>query len=432
MLLFNLLLAGSYTYTVNFPTTASDGTPFNWSIVGGQPGEGFWATTTAPGYPTYGSSSSYYGTLDSNGNATITGWDFSPNNGTYTVTIHFQYGTVVNKSITVAQVPITYTTNLNSVTYGAGAFVAVGASGSILRSTDGTKWHVVSSGVTTFLRKVAYLNSYFIAVGDSGTFLYSTDGITWTANTNVSSSFNLYSLSWNGTYYLIAGNNGTAPIVYATTSTSISSTFSNMGGTTLGALSSGTVTAVYYAYFRHYAVLSTGVIYGTTAPNYPAAWVVETQTAGTPVSSFYGVAAHPSNLNAMVVGTNSYVKTTSKTTTGGFQWDYQYSTLPASPGTTLRSVELIALSPTPFFVVVGDNGTILALNSTVTMDTPGEVTLTNYSPSGVTTSNLYDVAYNGSNLLVAIGVSGTIINASGLGSWTMVNNGSTVKNVYTP
>jgi len=105
MLLYELLLGGTKTPTVTFPTTSTDGVPFSWSISGGQPNEGYWLTTNAADHLTYGSSSSYYGTLDANGNATITGFDFSPNTGTVTVNFIFQYSNNVTKQIVVSAGP---------------------------------------------------------------------------------------------------------------------------------------------------------------------------------------------------------------------------------------------------------------------------------------------------------------------------------------
>ena len=55
-------------------------------------------------------------------------------------------------------------------------FVAVGNSGTILTSSDGTSWTSPTSGTSNDLKGVTYANSTFVAVGKSGTILTSTDG----------------------------------------------------------------------------------------------------------------------------------------------------------------------------------------------------------------------------------------------------------------
>jgi len=60
-------------------------------------------------------------------------------------------------------------------------FVAVGAGGTILRSTDGQNWALVPSVPTTNnLNAVSYSGSAFIAVGDGGVILTSSNGLVWT------------------------------------------------------------------------------------------------------------------------------------------------------------------------------------------------------------------------------------------------------------
>ena len=79
-------------------------------------------------------------------------------------------------------VHINYTTNnLNDITYGNSTFVAVGNSGNILTSSDGTSWDNRTSGTSNDLNGVSYENSTFVAVGENGTIVTSSDGITWTS-----------------------------------------------------------------------------------------------------------------------------------------------------------------------------------------------------------------------------------------------------------
>ena len=64
-------------------------------------------------------------------------------------------------------------TPLYAVTYGNNTFVAVGAYGTILTSTDGVSWTQRTSPTSNHLRAVTYGNNTFVAVGDYGTILTS-------------------------------------------------------------------------------------------------------------------------------------------------------------------------------------------------------------------------------------------------------------------
>ena len=74
-------------------------------------------------------------------------------------------------------------------------FVAVGSSGTILTSSDGTSWTSRTSGTSSGLNGVTYGKSTFVAVGSSGTILTSSDGTSWTSRTSGTSS-DLYSVTY--------------------------------------------------------------------------------------------------------------------------------------------------------------------------------------------------------------------------------------------
>ena len=63
-------------------------------------------------------------------------------------------------------------------------FVAVGDSGTILSSPEGTTWTLRNSSLTNNIYNVIYGNSTFVAVGVSGTILTSSDATTWTSRTS--------------------------------------------------------------------------------------------------------------------------------------------------------------------------------------------------------------------------------------------------------
>jgi len=104
--------------------------------------------------------------------------------------------------------------NLNGVAYGNGRFVAVGASGAVIQSTDGLTWTSVNANLnpaTTSMNVVVFTNGYFVAGGDSNTVRYSADGITWTAaNTSGNNNPNphIRSIAFGGNIWLAGGRGG--------------------------------------------------------------------------------------------------------------------------------------------------------------------------------------------------------------------------------
>jgi hypothetical protein len=73
---------------------------------------------------------------------------------------------------------------LNSVAYGAGKFVAVGYGGTVLTSSNAVNWENHSPGTNIYLQKIFWGNSRFVAVGYTiapafNWSLVSTDGVTW-------------------------------------------------------------------------------------------------------------------------------------------------------------------------------------------------------------------------------------------------------------
>lgn len=96
---------------------------------------------------------------------------------------------------------------LNAVTYAQGKFVAVGANGTILTSTNGMNWANRTTGSTSAqLRDVAYGNGLFTAIGTSSLLRYSTDGETWV--TTGGSSASLKSVTFAKGLFVAVGDNG--------------------------------------------------------------------------------------------------------------------------------------------------------------------------------------------------------------------------------
>lgn len=96
-------------------------------------------------------------------------------------------------------------TNLLSVTYGNGLFVAVGDVSTVATSADGVSWTWGSIGSYGRLKRVRYLNGQFIALGESDKILFSTDAATWTEGTLPSA--NSWDIAYGNGKYVIAGGN---------------------------------------------------------------------------------------------------------------------------------------------------------------------------------------------------------------------------------
>jgi hypothetical protein len=100
------------------------------------------------------------------------------------------------------------TQNLRGIAYDGGMWVAVGYGGTILTSPNGTTWTSRSSGTTQNLRGIAYGNGLYVAVGFSGTILTSPDGVTWTSRSSGTTQ-SLYGVAYGGGMWVAVGGNGT-------------------------------------------------------------------------------------------------------------------------------------------------------------------------------------------------------------------------------
>ena len=102
-------------------------------------------------------------------------------------------------------------TDLNEVVYANSTYVAVGTSGVILTSTNGTTWTPRTSGVTTTLQSVAYGNGTFVVVGNSTVIITSPDGITWSTtkpNPFVAGSTSLQGVEYVNGVFIAVGQAG--------------------------------------------------------------------------------------------------------------------------------------------------------------------------------------------------------------------------------
>jgi photosystem II stability/assembly factor-like uncharacterized protein len=108
------------------------------------------------------------------------------------------------------------------ITYGNGTYVAVGAAGTLITSPDGLAWATPARSTASDLKGVAYglpLAAYgyvsqnatvgtFAAVGANGTLVTSSDGVTWTTQNPSAFSSNTLSAITFGHQFVAVDNLG--------------------------------------------------------------------------------------------------------------------------------------------------------------------------------------------------------------------------------
>ena len=97
---------------------------------------------------------------------------------------------------------------MNALAIGVGKYVAVGDTGAIHTSSDNaTTWTVQASNTASNLYGISYVNGTYIAVGAAGTLLTSTDAVTWTTQASMTSS-NLRRVTYGASTYVAVGDTG--------------------------------------------------------------------------------------------------------------------------------------------------------------------------------------------------------------------------------
>ncbi|CAG7636807.1 hypothetical protein PAESOLCIP111_03786 [Paenibacillus solanacearum] len=87
-------------------------------------------------------------------------------------------------------------------------FVAVGAGGTILTSTNGSSWMKQNSGVMEQFNAVTYGNGKFVAVGMNGLVAYSINGVQWVTGTIALDTPTLTSVSYGHGVFVAVGDGG--------------------------------------------------------------------------------------------------------------------------------------------------------------------------------------------------------------------------------
>jgi hypothetical protein len=138
------------------------------------------------------------------------GTDMEFGGGVYVATVSNNTGVVYTSTDGTSFVSANHNqaAAMNSVCYGGGQFVIVGASGKIATSPDGTTWTGQTSGVTSTLNSVIWDGKQFVSVGASGVVLTSPDGVAWTRQNNVPSYSNTIASVAFGNGVYVAKLNG--------------------------------------------------------------------------------------------------------------------------------------------------------------------------------------------------------------------------------
>jgi VCBS repeat-containing protein len=254
---------------------------------------------------------------------------------------------------------------LTSVTFGNNTFVAVGANGTILSSSDGVAWTRRTSGTTYTLNRVSYLNGIFIAVGRATTILTSPDGMNWTDHSSGIKTRSLTGVSYGSGIFVAVGDG---------------MLFTSVDGATWK------YSEELYGMYPNDLTYGYGLFMGTGGEG-----LYLTSNDGITWKKSGGVANY-SYLQSTCYGNGSFVAVG---LIGAIFNSKRFTQENSHTGATLNGVKYINNT----FVAVGDGGTILT--------SPDAITWTN-RPSAETSATLNDVSY-GNGTIVAVGANGTII-----------------------
>jgi len=263
------------------------------------------------------------------------------------------------------------TASIYDVTYGDGLYVAVGNSGTLTTSTDGTTWTTRTSGFgTAFIVGVTYGDGLYVAVGNSGTLTTSPDGTTWTTRTSGFGTTTIRGVTYGDGLYVAVGNSGT--LTTSTDGTTWTTRTSGFGTTTISDVTYGDGLYVAVGYSGTMTTSTDGIT-----------WTTRTSGFGTSI------------IRGVTYGDGLYVAVgnsgTLTTSTDGTTW----TTRTSGFGTAF----IVGVTyGDGLYVAVGDSGKL-------TTSTDG-ITWTSRT-SGFGTTTISDVTY-GDGLYVAVGSSGVL------------------------
>ena len=312
-------------------------------------------------------------------------------------------------------------TGLNALAVRGSLIVAVGDQGGVVTSTDAAGWTVRATPTNAALHGVADSGSLFVAVGDAGTVMTSADGQTWVLRPSLATA-DLHAVARGGSAFVAVGENGRIITstdgqtwTVATPATTLTlhgvaaggSTWVAVGeqgtvltspnGSTWTAASSGTSTLLHGVTWDGGQFIATGDDGNIFTSTAGTAW---TRHATASTASFYSAAKNSGV--TVAVGDRGAIMTSPDAAT----WTAVTSGFNAwINGLAWTGSQLVA---------VGNGGTVQ------TSPTGGSWT----QRSSGTTAALADVVWTGSQL-VAVGAGGVVLTSPDGSTWTARSSGTT-------
>ncbi len=267
-------------------------------------------------------------------------------------------------------------------------YVAVGQSGTVLTSTDGTAWTTQESGIDVDLFGITANADRFVAVGNNGYIVTSTDGLNWTTADSTLDGSWYYDVTWSGTHFVAVGRSGLVA--------------SSADGLNWEVLPSEIVTNLYGIVFAedHYTVVGAGFIFQFSDADFASADTIDLDSIRLDTNIvFYDIAYSDVDTTYMAVGQNGSVFTSDDDTT----WVERLS------GT--KSFFYAAEWTGTEFVAAGENGLVIRTTDLAT-----------WQLVSTFEDDLRGLYWDGTSL-IAVGVAGSIATSSDGSAWATQPSG---------
>ena len=257
------------------------------------------------------------------------------------VIIHSPNGTSDGWSFAAANPLAGTSVTVAGITWDGARFLAVGGGGSVLTSADGDTWASQNSQVNIDLEAVTWTGSQFVAAGGNSTILTSPDGAAWTVRgTPPAVSGSLRGVAASSSVIVAVGNNGAI--------------LTSPDGVSWTARPAGTSSSLEDVAWTggQFVVVGTGDNILTSVDG--VSWVA--RNAGTSGVSFFGTTDWASTrLSAplLVAGGSSGTIVTSSNAAS-------WVDLPSGTARQLNAITWMDDATRTHFIVVGNEGTVLS------------------------------------------------------------------------